>query len=303
MFQTTRTFRSVPHFLFRNCCWPGALRMATVLMLLLSPLVTTTRATVVDFDDPSLSLAPNSYWNGSDKSGGFTSRGVYFGNSYTDFGDGYVVWDGWSYSNVNNTTTSSLSNQYASYARTGAGGSANYALGYVDLYDGALPSITIPNGMQVQSAMFTNTTYAGLSMLYGDEYAKQFGPTDWFKLTITGEGTPNEVDVWLAKSGSILNTWQSVDLSSLSAAKTLTFSLTSSDNGAYGMNTPAYFAMDNLTLSAVPEPSTLALLCGAGIAATIWGCRRRLAFRKRSQSRENTTKRAEAPRSSDAMPG
>ncbi len=180
MFHTTRTLRGVTHFLFRNDCWPRARRMATVLLLLLSPLVATSRATVVDFEDPSLSLAPNSYWNGSDNSGGFTSRGVYFGNSYTDFGGGYVVWDGWSYSNVNDTTTPGFSNQYASYAGAGAGGSASYALGYIDLYDGALPSITIPGGMQVQSAMFTNTTYAGLSMLYGDQYAKQFGPTDWF---------------------------------------------------------------------------------------------------------------------------
>ena len=34
-------------------------------------------------------------------------------------------------------------------------------------YGGVLPTITIPAGMQVQSAMFTNTTYAALSMLDG----------------------------------------------------------------------------------------------------------------------------------------
>jgi len=295
VFQTTTTFRSAPHFLFQNYCWPSARRMATVLVLLLSPLVATTRAMVIDFDDPSLSLATNSYWNGSDGTGGFTSRGVYFGNSYTDFGGGYVVWDGWSYSNVKNTTTPGFANQYASYAGTGAGGSANYALGYIDLYDGVLPSIAIPNGMQVQSAAFTNTTYAGLSMLYGDQYAKQFGPTDWFKLTITGENAAGStiglVNFYLAQNGSIVNTWQLVDLSSLSAAKTLTFSLTSSDNGAYGMNTPAYFAMDNLTLSAVPEPSMLVLICGAGIARVVWGSRQRRLFRPAPPAERNTAAR------------
>ena len=35
----------------------------------------------------------------------------------------------------------------------------------------------------------------------------------------------------------------------LSLAKTLEFNLTSSDNGLYGMNTPAYFAMDDLVLT------------------------------------------------------
>ena len=108
-------------------------------------------------------------------------------------------------------------------------------------------------------------------MLYGDEYAKQFGPSDWFKLTITGEDASNNVvgsvNFYLAQNGSIVNTWQLVDLSSLSAARTLEFDLSSTDNGPiYGMNTPAYFAMDDLKLSSVPEPSTLALLCGAGIA-------------------------------------
>jgi hypothetical protein len=40
--------------------------------------------------------------------------------------------------------------------------------------------------------------------------------------------------------------------------------MSSTDNGAFGMNTPAYFAMDSI---AVPEPS--ALLCslaGLGLA-------------------------------------
>ena len=150
----------------------------------------------------------------------------------------------------------------------------------VPVCGGTLPTITIPNGMQVQSAMFTNTTYAALSMLYGDEYAKQFGPSDWFKLTIIGEDASNNVvgsvDFYLAQNGSIVNTWQLVDLSSLSGARTLEFDLSSTDNDPiYGMNTPAYFAMDDLKLSSVPEPSTLALLCGAGIAWAVCGYRRR----------------------------
>ena len=37
--------------------------------------------TVVTFDD--LTLTPNSYWDGSDSTFGFTSGGVYFENSFT----------------------------------------------------------------------------------------------------------------------------------------------------------------------------------------------------------------------------
>ena len=38
-----------------------------------------------------------------------------------------------------------------------------------------------------------------------------------------------------------------MDLSSLGSVKTLNFSMESSDVGDYGMNTPAYFCMDNFT--------------------------------------------------------
>lgn len=267
----------------------GASRMIVALLLALAALAGTSRGeAIVDFQD--LSLGPNSYWNGSDSSGGFTSRGAHFNNSYDQ---DYGSWSGWSYSNVNDTTTAGYGNLYAAHTGTGVGGSGNYAVGYVGdpIYGGVLPTITIPDGMQVQSATFTNTTYAALSMLNGDGFAKKFGGStgndpDWFELTITGEGvsgnTLGSVDFFLADyrftnntQDYLANTWQSVDLSSLSGAKTLEFNLTSSDSGLYGMNTPASFAMDNLTLSPVPEPSTLALLCGAGIACAVRGYRRR----------------------------
>jgi Domain of unknown function (DUF4465) len=221
-------------------------------------------ATLVDFED--LSLAPNSFQNGSNGSAGFVSRGASFNNSYDPaFGD----WSGWSYTDVNYTNTTLYPNypndpdytyEYGAYVGTGVGGSGNYGVAFCSdpAFGGVLPTITIPSGMQVQSAMFTNTTYDALSMLNGDGFAKKFGPSDWFDLTITGEDVSNHVvgtvDFFLAQNGSIVTNWQSVNLSSLAAATTLQFSLTSSDNGSFGMNTPALFAMDNLTL--VPKTTT-----------------------------------------------
>ncbi len=46
----------------------------------------------------------------------------------------------------------------------------------------------------------------------------------------------------------IIKTWQWVDLSSLGKVDSLMFGLESSDNGDWGMNTPAYFCMDDLTV-------------------------------------------------------
>ncbi len=221
-------------------------------------------ATVVDFED--LALAANSFQNGSNGSGGFVSRGASFNNNFDQtFGD----WSGWSYSNINYTNMVLYPNypndpdytyQYGAYSGAGVGGSGNYGVAFCSdpAFGGVLPKITIPNGMQVQSALFTNTTYDALAMLNGDGFANKFGPSDWFDLTITGADAGNNVvgtvNFFLAQNGSIVTNWQSVNLSSLAAATTLQFSLSSSDNGSFGMNTPALFAMDNLTL--VPKTTT-----------------------------------------------
>ncbi|MGD8501571.1 MAG: hypothetical protein PVJ86_13040, partial [Phycisphaerales bacterium] len=52
-------------------------------------------ATVATFED--LDLPPESYWNGSDGSGGFTSGSAHFNNHYDP---AWGSWDGFSYSNI-----------------------------------------------------------------------------------------------------------------------------------------------------------------------------------------------------------
>jgi hypothetical protein len=223
------------------------------------------------------------YWNGSDSSGGFTSGGVFFNNDYSS---SYGSWSGFAYSNVNYTDTSvsDYTHEYAAVTGADVSGSGNYVIGYgcsscADLYGGSLPTITIPTGMSVASAMFTNTTYTAASMLHGDGFAKQFTSTDWLLLTITGENASGanigSVNFYLAENGTIVTDWEWVDLSSLAGATTLVLDLSSSDVGAWGMNTPAYFAMDNLTFASVPEPSTFALLLGAALAGMVWSRHRR----------------------------
>jgi hypothetical protein len=64
----------------------------------------------------------------------------------------------------------------------------------------------------------------------------------------------------LGSNSYIIDTWQTLDLSSLAGSQSLVFGLQSSDNDpVYGMNTPAYFAVDNLVLS-TPEPTGVVLL-------------------------------------------
>ena len=72
------------------------------------------RAENIGFED--LSLLPESFWNGSDGSGGFNSGGVHFSNNYNA---DPVFWDGFSYSNLTDTTAEGIAAQYNAIAGSG----------------------------------------------------------------------------------------------------------------------------------------------------------------------------------------
>lgn len=223
-------------------------------------------AATIDFED--LPLAADSYYNGADGADGFASGGASFNNTFTDFGGGFSSWSGWSYSNRKDTTTPGFDNQYSAYAGGGAGGSANYGVSFASTDELSVSQLELPTGARPLSARITNSTYAALSMLQGDAFAKKFGgPTgadpDFFKLTITGLEADNDalgsVDFYLADFRAaeaagdyVVQDWREVDLSTLDGAAKLSFTLNSTDIGNFGMNTPAYFALDNLLLSAAP---------------------------------------------------
>jgi hypothetical protein len=219
-------------------------------------------AQVIDFED--LKLAPESFYNGSDLAGGFVSEGAFFNNNYNPtFGS----WSGWSYSNITDVTTPGFMNQYSAYNLPDGGGDAspNYGVAYNFSPGDAI--IDLPDGTMPQSVRITNTTYAALSMRDGDMFARQFhgpdgtNPGDWFLLTIYGLDADGEVtgsvDFYLAdyrsqdpKLNYIVSEWTAVDLTALGAATTLFFQLISTDvDPMFGMNTPAYFALDNLQLA------------------------------------------------------
>ncbi len=147
--------------------------------------------------------------------------------------------------------------------------------------------------MSPQSILVTNTVYPYFSMLNGDQFARKFGgdsgdDPDYFLLTITGLDGNNQpvgaLEFYLAdyrfENNSLdylVDTWTEVDLSPLNGAAALSFGLTSSDVGEFGMNTPAYFAIDNLAL--VPEPATLGLMT-VGTMAVLNRSRTRRARRR-----------------------
>lgn len=229
-----------------------------VYLMIVFVIINSVNADIANFDD--LSLGSNSYWNGSDGSGGFTSGPAVFNNNYNST---YQSWDGWAYSNMSDTTTPGYANQYSAITGFAQSGS-NYGIAYIGWTQP--PSITLNSPSVVDGLYVTNTTYAYLAMKNGEGPATKFDDADWFKLTITGKdesgSTTDTVNFYLADGGHIVNTWEYVSLTSLRTVKSLEFSLSSSDTGDWGMNTPAYFAMDNLI---IPEPATLILMSLSGL--------------------------------------
>jgi len=227
---------------------------------------------VATFDN--LLLAPNSFFS-PESSTTFTSGDASFVHNFNDFGGG-CCWSGFTYSNTTDSTTAGFTNQYSAITGSGVNGSSNYGVSNPGFTPSRLDfdSATIVNG-----AYFTNTTYAYLSMLNGDSFAKQFEAGDFFTLTINGLDNTDSIlgslDINLATGTDILNEWLWTDLSSLGSVFALEFSLSSSDVGTFGMNTPAYFAIDDLmTVSAVPVPAAIWLF-GSGLLGLVGIVRRR----------------------------
>ena len=214
---------------------------------------------VASLDD--LPLDADSYNNGADLAGGFVSEGVTFHNSYNA---DWFSWSGFAYSNVNAPDTPGWANQYAAASATDVSGDGIYGVGYDDSFDPEADTIELPEPSQVRGLYLNNTAFAALSMRDGDAFTKKFGgetgdDSDFFMVRITGKDPDGlelgSVDFYLAdyrfednSLDYVVTDWTWVELTSLGPdVATLHFALSSSDNGDWGMNTPAYFAVDDVT--------------------------------------------------------
>ena len=230
------------------------------LTLLISALVLGTTATmaqtVATFDDLSLPKSDTFYANysASGTDVGFNDGDAHFPCVYDTSYGGFWSY-GFAYSNMRDSVTGGFGNQYSAKTAKGYGTSNNYCVGYgvqnvIKLKGAAM-------GHPVSGFFVTNSTYAYNSMRDGDGFAKKFGNGDWFMLSVRGYRggvlQPDSVGFYLANflfphpvDNYIVNTWKWFNLLPLGNVDSLQLTLRSTDNGMFGMNTPAYFCMDNL---------------------------------------------------------
>ena len=166
-------------------------------------------------------------------------------------------WDYWywfGYANRTETKYESLDDQWNNVVGGGHDGSATYGVAFAAEFNGPCYATLLTEPAVVPGFYITNSSYAYNSMTGGDSFAKKFEKGDWFKLTITGYDADDEVtgtkEYYLADlrdpaKAYIINDWRYVDLSGLGKVAKIGFELSSSDTGAYGMNTPAYFCFDD----------------------------------------------------------
>lgn len=231
-------------------------KIITLIAAIFATAFSNAQTSEIDFEN--FSLSQDSYYQ--DTTGAdFITDAVKFQYSWDN---GWSYWSGgFVYSNMTDSVTSGYGNMYSAKAGSGYNQSGNYLVGqnYAKVYP-----LVAPESQQVLGLYINNSTYAYNSMRDGDGFAKKFGGTtgddpDWFKVVVRGYSLGvlinDSVEFYLAdfrfsdnSQDYIIKDWSLVDVTSLGVVDSLEFDLSSSDIGIYGMNTPAFFCLDQMTI-------------------------------------------------------
>lgn len=214
--------------------------------------------TTSDFEEYSIGV--DSFLNGSQGADLFSSGNISLDN---DYNPAWMAWTGWAISSGTDITTTEFSN-LSTINGTGYDSSNNYAVSFSS--DQTIMHLNNDAAGEVVTGMYINNlTVAHNIIKDGNMFSKKFGgltgdDEDYFLLTIKkylgGTLSSETVEFYLAdyrfadnSQDYIVDEWTWVDLTDLGQADSLAFTLSSTDNGTYGMNTPAYFAIDNVITS------------------------------------------------------
>ncbi len=224
----------------------------------------------VDFAFLNIDYDTNGVWKDflNPDAASFDCMGVRF--SHTAVAGQYAYWTGFCPSRSADVADYSDGNwpehQWTSMSGGGLNGAGTPCLiAYWNTMetDGDEPSLKITLAdnapFAAESVYVNNTTYTYYAMVNGTPYSKKFAKGDRLNVLIYGvtpDGrTTGPVTATLADyaddNSLPINGWSMVNLSDLNTDGKLVsiyFQMQSSDSGQFGMNTPAYFAIDKLKL-------------------------------------------------------
>lgn len=247
-------------------------------------------ANVVTFEDVDIVTDPSAM-NGHGEALRFESGS---GDNYWASADAtfvinensYGSWSGVTASKSTDTEYVDFNDQYTSITGSGYDGSSQYGIVYYSSWAGGTVDMMTSELVDFSSMYITNTTYTYNSLSNGDSYAKSLQDyadlSQYAELKITikgidsqGEYTANSVEVILGNTylnedtGKwevyILQDWELIDLTTLNETDGLyglNFTVEGTDKSGGFDNWPTYFAMDNISYTAVPEPATFAMIFG-----------------------------------------
>ena len=221
----------------------------------------------LDFEDAGLALDTFARADASDTARVFTfGPDVAFASTYTTEFGGFWT-GGWAVSTSRNDSVGDFTNLYGSAPGSGAGGSATYLVGF------NTAEVDFGGEVRLMGFDYTNTAYtaevvengSGFSDPFGLDSLGQPGAPDSLMLDVTlvGRDSARSFSVALADyRGSededfVVRDWRTVLLESsptepLPVVTAVRFSLTSSERGMFGNNTPNFFALDNLRFEVMP---------------------------------------------------
>lgn len=174
----------------------------------------------------------------------------------------YSFLSGFDISNVTDEAYNNYLTPLAAQPFVGANETTNYAVGFVNVdFMGENPTTTIPieaifenipSELGLEYMYITNTSYT--YNYIQTQYPGQQFYCDLIIKGFSGEDFIDSIVVNLAdfrnNNDYILEEWKMIHLSSLANADKLTFDINSNDTtGGFGINTPAYFAMDEITFT------------------------------------------------------
>ena len=236
------------------------------LLMLIASTSTALAQQTIDFESVPLSVNSSNEATGTNPPP-VEIDGVSFNRTWNDQFD--CCPSGFAVSNRTDTTTAGFTNSFSAFTQAGGGGfngSSNYAI--ANNFSRGESTVNFDAPANVFGMYVTNTTYAYRAIVDGDDgganFANQFEDGDFFRLDIFGldaaGNQTGQTEFFLADYRDGLtdatNEWTFVDLAPLgSNVSQLEFSLTTTDvDPDFGFgNTPAYFAIDNLIVAAVPE--------------------------------------------------